>query len=189
MQKLKSVFLGGSRNLNSSHIVSAVVSSALPRFHSIRTGCAQGADSLVIDAMLDAGEAKRLKVFSAFDSTFSNIPYPCDWRNVYRAQQAGAHVFFSSFSGHARARLAARSRSSVVGASFAAWFLSPGSVSSSGSLKAAAFAVRHGIPIASFSCGFFSPPPSLLGLSGSWLRSLLWGFPCWRWLPNLKGGD
>lgn len=178
------VFLGGSRDLISGEVVGVLVGAALSRGLDLRTGCAQGADALVVSSVLAAGAADRLSVFAAFNASGSDVPVPSDRAGVFSAKAAGSRVFFSAFSGPARARLAARSRAALVGVSLACWFLSPSSSATSGSLKAAAFAVKSGIPVVVFSCGFSVVPPSLLGCPGSWLRLSLWGFPCWRWLPK-----
>ena len=188
------VLFGGSRNLISGEVVSAVVSAALAAGFQIRSGCARGADSLVVSAVVAAGAADRLSVFCAFPGFGGRVPAVCDQVGVLAAARAGARLFFSSFCAPVRAVLAARSRSAVVGSRFCCWFLSPAGAaagSSSGSLLAAAFAVSQGIPVFVFGCGFWGPPAPLAGCAGSWVRVQLWGFPAWRWLPVLssqKGG-
>lgn len=175
------IFFGGSRHLLSASVVSAFVRSALAAGFSLRSGCATGADALTINAVLAAGAASRLSVFCAFVGFSPSTP-----ARFLAAARAGAKVYFSSFSGPVSAVLAARSRSAVVGSRFCVWFLSPAGAargSSSGSLLAAAFAASKGIPVFVASCGFAHAPALLAGLSGSWVRVQLWGFPVWRWLP------
>lgn len=180
MNDHKIISLGGSRSLQSQPVVAAVVAAALAAGFSVQTGCAAGADALVIRSVLAAGAAGRLVVFSAFFP--GGAP-----ALVSEAFAAGARVFFSSFSGPLAARLAARSRSAVVSASVCAWFLSPsGQAAGSGSLKAAAFAAKSGKPVFVFQCGVPYAPASIG--AGCWLPSKLWGFPCWRWLPLLALG-
>jgi hypothetical protein len=191
------VLFGGSRNLISGEVVGSVVGAALAAGFQVRAGCARGADALVVSSVVAAGAASRLSVFCAFPGFGGRVPAASDQVGVLAAARAGASVFFSSFCGPDRAVLAARSRSAVAGARFCCWFLSPSGAaagSSSGSLLAAAFAVRCGRPVFVFACGFWGPPPLLSGCAGSWVRVQLWGFPVWRWLPDQlklskKGGE
>lgn len=183
----RSVYFGGSRGLSSSLVVRSVVWAALAAGFSVRTGCAIGADSLVISAVLAAGWLSRLAVFAAFGPGGAGALSCSASSLVGRVYRAGAQVVFSSLlSCRPAARLAARSRAALLGSAIACFFLAPGSFARSGSLLAAAAAVRSGIPVYVFSCGFAGAPPALAGLAGFWQRAFLWGFPCWLWSAGQK---
>ncbi len=179
-----SVYFGGSRVFNSSNVVFHVVKAALLAGHSVRVGCSVGADSAVIKSVLSLGFSLRLHVFAiGTPSGQGFLPAVSACGAVRMAKRSGALVSWlagGSLAVPARARLAVRTRQALSGARLACFFLSPGASASGGSLQAAAQAVRRGLSTFVFSCGF-GQPPALQGLAGRWVRSSLWGFPCWFW--------
>jgi len=171
------VAFGGSRVLAPSFrpLISRVVAAALLRGFSVRVGCARGADAFVVSAVLACSAASRLSIFCVANPTS---------RFFARAAARGARVV--SWAGGQPsipivARLALRSRRSVVGCSVAVFFLA--SPTSAGSLGCAAAAVGGGSQVFAFSCGFVGAPALLSGHAGSWQPARLGGSPCFSWHP------
>lgn len=176
---MKTIFLGGNRSFNSNLVVAAVVNAALAAGHRIHTGCAAGADALVVAAVLAANAARSLSVFSTL-APGAQLP-----NRLAAAWSAGAQVWWSRFTGRPAAMLAARTRCALAGAQLCCWFLSE-IKTTSGSYKAAAAAAALGKQVVFFTVGTAAtrPPVALPGQVGFFLQSSLWGFPCWRWVQS-----
>jgi hypothetical protein len=178
---------GGSRSLPPSQagFVRSVVLAALARAGSFATvGCAAGADAAVVSAVLAAGLSGQLCVFcvgSASGAGFWSGSAP--FSLLRRAAGSLARVVWSAGGGPElpfRARLLRRSLAALGAASEAVFFLA--SPSSPGSLAVAAAAVRQGVSVFAFSCGFSGSPVPLVGVgAGAWVRGVFCGFPCWVW--------
>lgn len=184
---VSSVFFGGSRSLPASAVslVSAVVGRVAASGSEIAVGCCSGADRLALTAALAAAPSPAsVVIFAAFGPGGVGAVGPVSAvSEVAAAAAAGARVAWWAGGPSqvpARARLVRRSRAAVAsGSGPAVFFLS--SVSSAGSLAAAAVAVASGRPVWAFCVGFLSAPALLPGVIGSWVRSSFAGQPCWRW--------
>jgi hypothetical protein len=182
-----SVFFGGSRSLPaaSAALVSSVVSRVAARGVEVAVGCCSGADRLALSAALAAAPSPdRLVVFAAFGPSGEGAVGPLSaLREVQAAAAAGCRVCWWAGGPSAlpvRARLVRRTRAAVAsGSGPAVFFLS--SVSSPGSLGAAAVAVACGRPVFAFCCGFQSAPSLVPGVIGRWVPARFAGLPCWRW--------
>lgn len=176
---MSSFHLGGSRSLLPSPLVGQVVASVLAAGHSVRVGCAVGADQFVISAALV--QPARLHVFAAFSASGSGSWSGSAVAAVSAAASAGASVSFlagGSLSVPLVGRLMARSRAALSGCAASVFFLA--SPSSSGSLAVAACAVRVGQPVFAFCAAV---PASPRGCFGRWVPAFFFSFPCWRWAP------
>jgi hypothetical protein len=177
---------GGSRALpgSAAPLVSRVLAGALRAGFSLSVGCAAGADALALTAGLDLapGRVRVFAVGSASGEGFwsGSAPLPL----LRSAAAAGCPVSWlagGSLAVPLRGRLLRRSLAALAGCSAAVFFLaSPGS---RGSLRVAAAAVKAGVPVFAFCCGFAGPPDPPLGSAGSWLPSALAGSACWEWCP------
>ena len=180
------VCFGGSRALSSAFapLVSRVVGAVVARGALVSVGCASGADAFVVSAVLSAGSASLLRVCAVGSASGAGFwRGSCSLALLRSAGAAGARVLWLAGGGLAvplRARLFARSLSSLRGCGCAVFFLA--SASSSGSLAVAAAAAASGLPVFAFSCGFAGAPSPLAGVSGRWSPASFLGFRCWAWL-------
>jgi len=183
---MKVVGFGGSRECGDRGLVESVVAFFLRRGWSVSVGCAVGADEAVIEAVLGAGAARRLSVFSAFG------PWGLgSWRGsaveaVSRAGWEGARVkYWAGGDWFVPLRAALARRSVALAESGLSLFVAfPGSYSR-GTWVAVRAAVAAGVQVVVFPLpGLVFPLPdsSFLSLGeGRWVRSF-WGLG-WRWLP------
>ena len=175
------VHFGGSRALPpaASSQVAAWVAAAAASGAGLHTGCATGADALVIQSALAAGLAGRLVVFAAFGPGGAGACGVSAVAAVSAAAQAGAQVRWwagGSLRVPLAGRLACRSRAAVRGAALCVLF-SPGS----GSLAAAApAALAGGAALLAIAP---AAPAAPAGCAGAWQPSSHFGLPCWRWQP------
>ena len=170
------VAVAGSRSLSSDFapLVNSVVRSVVASGRSVVVGCCVGADALALSALTALAPPLRsgsrcLCAFGAGGAgscSLSAVSAVAAW------SAAGGSV--SWLAGGAASvplpvRLSARTRA-VVGAasvSVVVFFASP---NSRGSFLAASLAVRRGLPVFAFACGFC---PSLLPSlgTGSWVSA------------------
>ena len=177
---IQSVYFGGSRSLVFSPVLSIVVLSVLASRRSAHVGCAAGADTLVIKALSVHAGRGRLFVFAAGGSCGSGFWAGSAPLSLLRS--VSGSVSWWAGGGAAvplKARLIKRSVAGFSGCSAAVFFLaSPGS---SGSLAVAARAVKAGLPVFVFCCGFAGSPAPLANQAGQWVKSSFSGFSCWQW--------
>lgn len=181
------LLLGGSRSLSPSAapLVRRVVSAALRAGFVLASGCAAGADQLVVSAAisLDPGSLRVFAAGSAEGAGFWSGSAPLSL--LRSAAAAGAQVSWlagGSLAVPLRARLLRRSLAALAGCSSAAFFLA--SPTSPGSLRVAAAAVASGAQVFAFPDGFEGPPAPPPGCAGSWLPGALVGCACWQWYPE-----
>jgi len=180
------VYFGGTRSLPPSAfpLVADVVDAFLTSGFSLSVGCAIGADAAVIQAvLLRPSSFPRVTIRAAFDASGSGSWSASAVDLVRLAASRGIPVVWSSPSllrARLVARLMARSRAGLVGASFAVFF-APGN----GSLKVAQIAVNQNIPVFAYSPLRPSAPPR--DCAGVWAQASLFGVlglpPCWHWNP------
>jgi hypothetical protein len=192
----------GSRYLSPSFrpLVSGVVSSVLVGGCSVAVGCASGADEFVLSSVVSSGAASRLSVFSAFGPGGVGAVRVSAVSSVLSALSAGASVQWWAGGGPrvpVRARLVRRSaafvsflasspgsspsaslRTSLVG------FVSSPVVAGSGAWGEVGLAVRCGVPVVVFPCGFPASALPSLG-QGRWVSAGggVWSGG-WRWVPS-----
>jgi hypothetical protein len=181
----QSIAFVGSRSFSNAALVSQVVAAVLPSGASLRVGCCVGADALVLSAVVAAGAASRLSVFSVFAPGGVGALPSSAVSAVHHAFLAGARVSWRVGSRGGlplpvRARLAVRSRWVVGGASVVVCFWSGSPRFRSGSLVAAAFGVAQGAQLVAFG----GRPPALPSLAGVWVAGVFSGLSCWRWSPG-----
>ncbi len=178
--QIQAVYLGGSRNLsqNQNAVVAQVVWPIQAAGLTVHVGCAAGADSLVIKAAAPG----LLSVFAAGGSCGSGFWAGSAPLSLLRS--VSGSVSWWAGGGAAvplKARLIKRSVAGFFSCAEAVFFLA--SPSSSGSLAVAARAVKAGLPVFAFCCGFAGPPAPLAGQAGQWVTSSFSGFSCWQWQP------
>jgi predicted Rossmann fold nucleotide-binding protein DprA/Smf involved in DNA uptake len=187
------LLLGGSRSLSPSAapLVRRVVSAALRAGFVLSSGCAAGADQIVISSALalapsSAHGCRSLRVAAAGSSAGAGFWSGSAPLSLLRsAAAAGAQVSWlagGSLQVPLRARLLRRSLAALAGCSSAAFFLA--SPTSPGSLRVAAAAVASGAQVFAFPYGFEGPPAPPPGCAGSWLPGALVGCACWQWRPE-----
>ena len=151
---------------------------------AVQVGCAAGADAQVIRFFvfgLGAAFLSQLSVFAVGGACGSGFPSVSPFSLLQAVASRVRWWAGGSAAVPLRARLIQRSCAAFAGCSAAVFFLS--SASSSGSLAVAAQAVKAGLPVFVFSCGFSAAPASLAGQAGQWVPGSFFGFPCWQWQP------
>src|SRR5574341_490927 len=169
------IHLGGSRSL--SQLPQGVVPAILAAGHTVHVGCATGADQLVIQSMVSAGQQSSLVVFAACARGGAGAWRETAVSTVEAAEQAGAVVHWLAGGGLSVplvARLMSRSIAALRGCS-ASVFFRPGP----GSLAVAGAAVERGIPVYAFAPQ--APARGPRGQAGQWVASSFCGFACWAW--------
>lgn len=171
----KIAVLGGSRILehgaDKERHIRATVACLLDHDYTIRAGCAHGADTRVINAVLAEGAARSLEIYAVGSQWGSGFPGRSGSPAVVsEAKKRGAMVHWLAggpLDIPVRARLALRSQAACHGADIGIWWLAHPRPSS-GSLLAAAHLARGGGLVA--ICPSFpqSKLPPLPGLAGAW---------------------
>jgi hypothetical protein len=177
---MTTIFFGGSRSYSARSLVSNVVAAVLRSGASISTGCAIGADALVIGSVVGSGQAGRLSIFASFGPGGLGAWSGSAVALVAAAARSGAAVSWLSggpVSVPLRARLVRRSAAALVGCSAAVFFLS--GAGSPGSLRVAALAVAADLPVFAF-CPV--RPLALVGCAGEWQFVQFASKPCWSWV-------
>jgi hypothetical protein len=173
---------GGSRVCQSQALVSRVVGAWLASGGSVSTGCATGADALVVSSCLawsslaGSGGAGQLSVFAAFGPGGRGSWFRSSVAGVQAAAAAGAQVSWCAggeLGLPLSVRLFRRSWAALCGCNSAVFF-EPGP----GSLSVATAAVGRGLPVFVFST---SAPACLRGCGGCWVPGVFAGLGCWRW--------
>jgi hypothetical protein len=190
------VCFGGSRSLPPSALplVRAVVSSVVGRGLGVSVGCAVGLDAAVIRWVLACGGSAGLRVFAVGAPSGVGFWVGSAVRSVRLAASCGGQVSWLAggpLSVSLRARLRRRSGRSVWwaarsgrGAGFVG-FLSH--ARSRGTLGAARFAARLGLPVVVFAVGsLVGRVPPLLFPGGSWVPAASSGvWSCgFSWVPG-----
>ena len=197
---MSTVMFGGSRQLVSSSVLQAVVSSVLASGRSVSVGCALGADELALRQVMASGAASRLSVFAVGGVSASGVPAGF-WRGsavraVLSAASAGASMAWwagGAVSWPLRVRLFARSQacaSSVLRGGpggGAVFFVCGGPSVSHGSWAVARWCVGAGVPVVVFpvSEGFAWPGAPWAGVAGRFVPlpgSGVWSLGS-RWVP------
>ena len=174
------VAFAGSRSLSPSFspLVQSVLSSVIRSGRSVSVGCCIGADQFTLSALpVDSGFC-----FAAFGSGGVGS---CSLSAVSKvsafADRGGSVNYWAGGKGELKERLATRTQAVINSASVSVvvFFSSPVSI---GSALACRLAIRRGLPVIAFSCGFDGSDLPLLS-SGSWVQvggSGIWS-TAWRW--------
>ncbi len=186
----------GSREQQDEALVRRVANALLRAGRNVATGCAPGAEQAVIETVLDAGQAHRLRVFAAFGLYDERGGE--DWQGlvatdiVRRAFDAGAYVHWwagtpCTLNAHHKARLPmderlADCKSALLralidaekGSGLVVFAPEPGPWS-----PAITTTARQGTPVVTFGCH----PPPLIDDAGSWVRAGTDGVwkSGWKW--------
>lgn len=173
------VAFAGSRHLCAAFapLVASAVRSVLRSGRSVSVGCCVGLDALVLRSLVPQARGGDV-CFAAFgvggvgSCSLSAVAAVAGFSSL-----GGAVSWWAGgdLSVPLPARLAIRSAVVIAAASVACvvFFSSPGS---RGSLLAASLAVKRGLPVFAFACGFC---PSLLPLLGSGAWSAVGGSGVW----------
>jgi hypothetical protein len=162
------VAFAGSRSLpmGFAPLVASVAARVVASGSSVAVGCCVGVDAVVLSSV----PASSVQCFAAFASSGAGSCSLSSVAPVRALPKRGGSVSWLAggvLSAPLPVRLAARTRAVVAAASVCAvvFFASP---ASRGSLLAAGAAVRRGLPVFAFACGFPASLLPVLGV-GSWV--------------------
>ena len=162
------VAFAGSRSLpvGFAPLVASVAARVVASGSAVAVGCCVGVDAVVLSAV----PPRSVLCFAAFAASGAGSCSLSSVAPVRALSKRGGSVSWLAggvLSAPLPVRLAARTRAVVAAASVCAvvFFASP---ASRGSLLAAGAAVRRGLPVFAFACGFPASLLPLLGV-GSWV--------------------
>jgi len=174
------VAFAGSRGLTLSFapLVRSVVGSVVKSGRSVSVGCCIGADQFALSA-LPVGSGSCLAAFGSDGVGSCSLSAVAE---VSAFEDRGGSVnYWAGGKGELKERLARRTQAVINSASISVvvFFSSPHSI---GSALACRLAVRRGLPVIAFACGFDGSYLPLLG-AGYWVQvggSGIWS-NAWRW--------